>query len=74
MGGSTLSGGAGVGLGGRHGGTPGGTLGGAWGSVLRCKMGSCIVLQVILGGGVGVGVGEPVVEKMSASCQMESMV
>ena len=73
-GGSTLGGGTGGDLGGRHGGTVGGTLGGAWGSASRCSRGSCIVAWVRLVVGVGVDVGAPVAEKMSASCQMESMV
>ena len=73
-GGSTLGGGAGVGLGGWHVCTVGGTLGGAWGSVLRCSIVSCIVSRVCFGGGVEVGVGAPVSEKKSASCRMASMV
>ena len=50
-GGSTLSGGAGGGLGGRHGGIVGSNLIGAWGPVSRCSRGSCIVSQVRLGVG-----------------------
>ena len=61
-GGSILVVRAGGGLGGNHGGTVGGTLGGAWGSVLRCSMGSCIVVWVRLGDWVGIGVGTPVAE------------
>ena len=73
-GGSTLGGGAGVGVGGRHRGTVGGTLGGAWCYVLRCSIGSCIAAWVCLVGGVVVGVGAPVSTNMSASCRMASMV
>ena len=71
--GSILSSGSGVGLGGLLGGTAGGTLGGAWGSILYCRLGSCTVVQVCLVGWVGFG-GAPVVARMSARCQMESMV
>ena len=52
----------------------GGTLGGAWGSVFCCIIGSCIVARVQLGGGVGVGVGALVAEKISASYRVASMV
>ena len=38
------------------------------------RRGSCIVAWVRLGDGVGVGVSVPVAAKMSASCQMASMV
>ena len=72
--GSTLVGGTGDGLGGKHGGSVGGTLGSDWGSALRCSWGSCIVSQVCLRGGVGVGVGDPVAEKNSASCWISFMV
>ena len=39
------------------------TLRDTWGLVLSCSGGSCIVAQVRLGGGLGVGVGAPVAEK-----------
>ena len=74
VGGFTLGGGAGGGLGRWHGVTVGGTLGGAWWYILCCSMVSCIVARVRLGGGVGVGVGAPVASKMLASCRMASMV
>ena len=64
----------GGGLGGNPGGTVGGTLGGVWWSSLPCSVGNGVVLRVRLGGGVGVGVGAPVAAKMSANCQMESIV
>ena len=40
----------------------GSTLRGDWGHVLRCSMGSCIVVWVRLGDWVGIGVGTPVAE------------
>ena len=52
----------------------GGILGGAWGSASLCRRGSCIVERVRLGGGLGGGVGAPAATKISASCQMVSMV
>ena len=42
--------------------------------MLRCTMGSCIVVRVRLVDGVLVGVGAPVAAKISASCQMSSIV
>ena len=71
---STLSGGAGGGLGGKRGVTTGGTLGDAWGSALPCSVGSGVVAQVRLEGGLGVDVGAPVAAKMSANFRMASMV
>ena len=72
-GGSTIGGWSGGGLGGLLVCTAGVTLGGAWGSVLCFRLGSCTVVRVCLVGWVGLG-GAPVAAKMSATCQMESMV
>ena len=52
----------------------GGTLGGAWEYVLCCRLSSCTVALVRLGGGVGFSGCAPVAAKMSASCRMASMV
>ena len=69
VGGSTLGGGSGGGVGLLLGGTTGDTLGGAWGSVLCCRLGRCIVVRVCL---VGWGrlSGALVAAKMLASCRM----
>ena len=52
----------------------GGNFRGAWGSVLCCKLGICTVARVRLGGGVVLGGCAPVAAKISASCQIASMV
>ena len=41
---------------------------------MRCSRGSCIVVRVRLGGGVGVGVGAPIAENISAGFRMAPMV
>ena len=73
VGGSTLGGGSGGGLGELLIGTAGGTLGGAGGLVLCCRLGSCKAVRVCLVGWVEFG-GAPVSAKMLASCRMSSMV
>ena len=83
VGGSTLGGGSGSGLGGKRGvstlggklgGTADVTLRGAWGSALPCSVGNGVATQVRLGGGVEVGLGVPVAEKLPTNCWVVLMV